>query len=249
MSGESGTSHTGNIHYYYICLSKRKRKKPCDTKAVHKQYLEDTVINATVKMLNTPDNISKIAKTILLIHEKETNNNSALRILTKKREEAVKASNNIIKAIEQGIITELTKTRMKELEREIMQYDFDIEQEKQKSYSYLTVEEIEVFLKSKVFDDPNDIKIRKLLINTFVREVILYPDKIIITYNFTDVITPHKITPETVNDTERQITSALSLHKGSYIFPDGAPTKKELLSTKSSFFVYPRRRLGISLNV
>ena len=29
-------------------------------------------------------------------------------------------------------------------------------------------------------------------------------------------------------------------------FPFPAPTKKELLSTKSSFFVYPSRRLGIS---
>ena len=224
MLGESGTSHTGDIHYYYVCLSKRRTKKHCETKSIHKQYLEDVIISATVKMLNTPENISKIAKTVFDIHEKETNDNNALKRLIRKREEAVKASNNLIKAIEQGIITEMTKTRLKELENEIVQYDFDIEQEKQKSYSYLTVEEIEAFLKSKVFDDPNDIKIRKLLVNTFVREVILYPDKIIITYNFTDVITPHKITPETVNDTERQITSALSHHKGSYILYDGAPT-------------------------
>ena len=223
MLGESGTSHTGDIHYYYVCLSKRRRKKPCDAKAVHKQHLEDVVINNTVKMLNTPENITTIAKVIFDIHEKETNDNNALKRLIRKREEAVKASNNLIKAIEQGIITEMTKARLKELENEIVQYDFDIEQEKQKSYSYLTVEEIEAFLKSKVFDDPNDIKIRKLLVNTFVREVILYPDKIIITYNFTDAISPQKHTPETVNDTERQITSALSLHKGSYIFPGGAP--------------------------
>ena len=223
MSGESGTSHTGDIHYYYLCLSKRKRKKPCETKAIHKQYLEDVVINSTIKMLKTPENISLIAKTILEIHEKETKCNSALRILVKKREEAFKASQNIIKAIEQGIITEMTKVRLKELEREIMQYDFDIEQEKQKSYSYLTIEEIEAYLKSMLFDDPSDIKIRKIIVNTFVREVILYPDKIIITYNFSDTPTPHKITPETTNETERQITSAFSHNKGSYIDPAGAP--------------------------
>ncbi|MBR2467158.1 MAG: hypothetical protein IKB38_09560, partial [Clostridia bacterium] len=106
---------------------------------------------------------------------------------------------------------------------EIMQYDFDIEQEKQKSYSYLTIEEIEAYLKSMLFDDPSDIKIRKIIVNTFVREVILYPDKIIITYNFSDTPTPHKITPETTNETERQITSAFSHNKGSYIDPAGAP--------------------------
>ena len=47
-----------------------------------------------------------------------------------------------------------------------------------------------------LFDDLSDIKIRKIIVNTFVREVILYPDKIIITYNFLDTPTPHKITPE-----------------------------------------------------
>ena len=106
-----------------------------------------------------------------------------------------------------------------------MQYDFDIEQEKQKSYSYLTIEEIEAYLKSMLFDDPSDIKIRKIIVNTFVREVILYSDKIIITYNFSDTPTPHKITPETTNETERQITAAFSHNKGSYIHPAGAPLK------------------------
>lgn len=102
------------------------------------------------------------------------------------------------------------------LESEIMQYDFDIDQERQRSYSYLSVEDIKDFLKSKVFENPSDIKIRKMLINTFVREVILYPDKIAITYNFTEPHTPNKITPESVSDTERQISSAFSPYVSSY---------------------------------
>ena len=80
-------------------------------KAVHKQYLEDLVVNATMEMLRTPDNLRRIAETIFKIHEKETSDNTTLRLLIKKREEAVKASNNLIKAIEQGIITEMTKNR------------------------------------------------------------------------------------------------------------------------------------------
>ncbi len=83
MSGESGTSHTGDIHYYYLCLTRRRRKKPCDMKAVHKQYLEDLVVNATVEMLKSPDNIRKIAETIYRIHERETNDNTMLKVLIK----------------------------------------------------------------------------------------------------------------------------------------------------------------------
>ena len=66
-----------------------------------------------------------------------------------------------------------------------------------------------------------------MLINTFVREVILYPDKIVITYNFTEPHMPNKITPESVSDTERQISSAFSLLSGSYILPGGAPNKEQ----------------------
>ncbi len=223
MIGESGTSKTGDIHYYYICLNHRQRKKPCDTKALRKQYLEDFVVNATVKMLKTGDNIKRIAEAIFKIHEKTTNDNTALKLLMKKREAAVKASNNMIKAIEQGIITEMTKNRLQELEQEILQYDFDIEREKQRNYAYLTVESITEFLENKVFSNTENIKIRKEIVNTFVREVILYSDKITITYNFTDVIDPHKVDSGTIDETTRQINTAFSVESSSLIYPSGAP--------------------------
>ena len=226
MSGESGTSRNGEAYYYYVCSAKRRKKKCCSTKPIRKQELEDTIIGTTMKMLNTPDNIEKIAKTILTIHEKETKDNTVLKLLVRKRETALKASNNLIKAIEQGIITDMTKARMKELEAEIKQYDFDIEQEKQKSYSYLSEDDIKAFLKSKVFDNPDDVKIRKQIVNTFIREVILYPDKIVITYNFTETVEPHKITPETIRKTERQITTAFSTNDSSCLFSTVPPTKR-----------------------
>ena len=64
-----------------------------------------------------------------------------------------------------------------------------------------------------MFDNPEDIKVRKVIVNTFVREVVLYDDKVIITYNFTDTYEPHDITPETITETERQINSAFLLCK------------------------------------
>ena len=49
-----------------------------------------------------------------------------MKLIEKKRAEAVKAQNNIVKAIEQGIITETTKSRLTELENLISQYDVEI---------------------------------------------------------------------------------------------------------------------------
>lgn len=67
-------------------------------------------------MLSSVNNIKKIAQSIYNVHKNETADNTALKLIEKKRAEAVKAQNNIVKAIEQGIITETTKSRLTELE-------------------------------------------------------------------------------------------------------------------------------------
>ena len=253
MGGESGTSHTGDIHYYYICLSRRKKRAKCATKAVSKQWLEDTVINATVRMLESTTVIHNIAQEIFNLHTKQVADNSTLKLIEQKRKEAVKAQNNIIKAIEQGIITEATKIRLTELDTLISQYDFDIGQEKTRNYTFLTVDQIEMFLSRFVFDNPSDIKIRKLIVNTFIREVVLYPDRVVITYNFTDSPDHIKFTKEHVVKTEKEIetadNTAFSSLKGSCIYDLGTPKKNNTnLDEKSRFVFFFIRNYGLRNN-
>lgn len=163
------------------------------------------------------------------MHKKETADNTALKLIEKKRAEAVKAQNNIVKAIEQGIITETTKSRLTELENLISQYDVEIIKEKARSYTYLTADNIEMYLSKFVFDNTDDIKVRKLIVNAFVREVILYDDEIVITYNFTDSPEHLKLTKEHVTKTEKEIETAdktaISSNKGSYKLCHTAPIK------------------------
>lgn len=226
MSGESGTGRNG-IHYYYLCLSKRRKKHLCALKPIRKQELEDTVINTTVAILKGGDNIHFIAENIYNFHKRCETDNTNLNSLIAKRVEAEKASRNIIKAIEMGIITEQTKQRLTELERQINQLDFDIDREKQRNYTYLTVEEIERFLHSKVFDNTEDIKARKLIVNTFIKEILLYENAIIITYYFSDNQERIKFTPEHFEDIEKQSRQetalAVNSKDGSYIFSARAP--------------------------
>ena len=54
------------------------------------------------------------------------------------------------------------------------------------SYTYLSVEQIETYFYKYVYEDAEDNAVRKMLVSTFVREVFLYPDKVVITFNFTD---------------------------------------------------------------
>lgn len=86
-----------------------------------------------------------------------------------------------------------------------------------------------MYLSKFVFKATDDIKVRKLIVNTFIREVILYDNEIVITYNFTDSHERLKITKEQVLKTEKEIetadSSAFSSLTGSYKLRPTAPVR------------------------
>ena len=230
MGGTSGTSHTGEAYYYYKCLSRNRKRCVCNCKPVKKQVIEDYVITATVNMLRRNSIISKIAETIVKTHEKLIMDNTGLQRLKAKRDEAKKSADNLVKAIEQGIITDFTKDRLASLQDEINKLEIEINKARQKTYAHITVEEVEKYLLSKVFEDPDDIKTRKLLVNTFIREVIWYGDHMVITYNFQEDIVPEKLTKSHIENDEKEIEEAVnapsSFSASSYLCDCSSPRKR-----------------------
>ena len=190
------------------------------------------MIQATMTMLHRNSIITKIAETIVKVHEKMIRDDSGLQILMKQRDDAKRAADNIIKAIEQGIIMDLTKDRLMDLQNQIDCYEIEINQAMQKTYAHLTVEEVEKFLLSKVFEDPDDIKVRKLLVNTFVREVIWYGDRLVITYNFQEYVVNERFSKSHVEELEKQVEeatrSASSFSLCSNKFRHSAPSHNSL---------------------
>ena len=59
MFGESGVSHTGKMYTYYKWAA-AKKKKTCDKKAVRKQWLEDLVVNETMKLVEDDASMNAI---------------------------------------------------------------------------------------------------------------------------------------------------------------------------------------------
>lgn len=111
----------------------------------------------------------------------------------------------------------MTKSRLQQLETELAEKDIEINKEKLKDYSLLSKEEIETFLRKQVFEDMKYIKIRKLIINTFVRQIYLYDDKITILFNFATPPDKPKLTIEENIQTAEQISSALKNTQSSCI--------------------------------
>ena len=112
MVGESGTSHTGAMHYYYKCGG-AKRRKGCNKKAVRKDWIERVVVCLTMQRVMDEEKISRLIDAILVMQEQEDTTTPALRSQLAETESAI---SNLLKAIEQGIFTPSTKQRLEDLE-------------------------------------------------------------------------------------------------------------------------------------
>ena len=79
MVGESGTSHTKEVHRYYKCVSV-KRHRGCDKKTVRKEWIENIVIEETKKLLDNHEIIEDFVNTAMKIINRE---NTVLPLLRK----------------------------------------------------------------------------------------------------------------------------------------------------------------------
>lgn len=82
-------------------------------------------------------------------------------------------------------------------------------------------------MRSFAIGDLSDIDARKALIHTFVREIVLYSDKIMITYNFSDRYDVCEITKDRIEEIEKQsVKTAFSFTVSSYKQNASAPSKR-----------------------
>lgn len=184
MVGDSGTSKTGATHFYYSCIEK-KRRHGCKKKSVKKDWIEKVITDVTINQVLTDENIKFIAEKAYEIHEKEREDKSEINALQNSLREVEKVINNIMNAIEQGIITPTTKDRLMEAEERKSAILASIAREEIQKPK-ITKEHIEFFLhdmKNKIY---NSTERTEIIIQTFVNAVYLYDDKMVITFNFTE---------------------------------------------------------------
>ena len=71
MFGESGVSHTGKMYTYYKCAA-AKKKKTCDKKAVRKRWLEDLIVNETMKLVEDDASMNAIVAKVMEMQNQES---------------------------------------------------------------------------------------------------------------------------------------------------------------------------------
>lgn len=177
----------------------------CDKKTVKKEWIEDIVVKHTHEMMIDDNVIEDIASIVFRNAKKE---NPAIQLLKQRLSETENALNNILRAIEEGIITPTTKQRMIELEQTRDEIKLKLIKEEMKKPT-ITKEGLVLWLRHIQSMSLETKEHKQRLIDIFVNAVYLYDDKLVITFNYK----------------EASKTVTLKEVNGSIIECSGAPNK------------------------
>ncbi len=176
ISAETGTSKGGKKIRYYKCLG-RKHNNGCTKSMVRKELLEDFVVNNIVKLLSEKEVKDKMISSLMRMQEELITDNADLQRLTKERKTTETQITNIMTAIENGGTSATAMKRLRELELKAAELEKAIAIQKAKTADRFTEEEMRAYYEQVLTLEP------QMLINSLVKQITLYDDKIIIQYN------------------------------------------------------------------
>lgn len=178
MCGESGTGRS-RVYHYYKCVN-AKNHKSCTKKTVKKDWIEDFVIKEAMKIVMDDKIIKTIVEKVMQLQAKE---NTTLPLYEKQLREVNLGIQNVLNAIQQGILTKSTKTRLEQLEQNKEDLEIKIANEKL-AKPVITAEFVSFFIHKFRKLDVTKLAHKKMLIDTFVNSVVLFDDKLLLTFNY-----------------------------------------------------------------
>ena len=182
MIGVSGTGENGTVHNYYQC-QKRHAEGRCEKKNVRRDFIEKLIARLTQDYILQDDTIEWIADSTMSF-QAMARRESGVAQLERDLADNRKVAKNIMAAIEQGIITETTKARLLEVEGTI--HDLERSLSIAKAASQPIERERVVFSLEQMREGNVGSKDhQKKLIDTFVKSVTLWDDRIQIDYYHT----------------------------------------------------------------
>lgn len=180
--GNSGTSKTKVVKYYYKCRS--RIEGTCkDSKIYRKHELEDLVFNGVIEKITNTKTFTGIAQRVVDLYNKEILVNTDL-LAAKKRLQGIESKlDNYSKAISMGIFNEKTQKDMNDLiyEKAVVEKEISIlEAVTERPIDISVIKEYMSKVLMVTYDSFED---RKLLFSKVIDEVLIKGNDIIITCN------------------------------------------------------------------
>lgn len=177
ISSETGTARNGETKYYYKCRGRKVQHNGCEQRIIRKELLEEYIINTIVGELSKTINVKFIVSKLLELQDKQIAANSTVSYLEKEKVKTEKALQNLISAIEQGIISKTTNKRLHELEQQQEDYERLLAIEKSKTAVKLSEDEIRSYYEAALKMEA------RMIVTCIIKQIVLYNDKIKIYLN------------------------------------------------------------------
>ena len=186
---ESATPRDGKTRYYYKCRGRKQRLNNCELATYRKELLEKLVIKSIINELKKPQKIDEITTYLLNLQDELIRVNPTLKTLDNQKKQIELAINNILSAIERGVVTNSTAKRLKDLESKQEEIDKELLLERSKTQVKTPESAIREFFVSGLKLEPI------MLVNYFIKEIILYDNEVKIYFN-----NPLKFCPDNSQD-------------------------------------------------
>lgn len=186
IHGHTGTSHTGKTYHYYKC--KNAVKHECSAKPIKKDELEDFVVKTAMDYILSPDIVKKTAERMVEYFNLLSNNGSEIKILEDMEKEIERKLKNCLNAVANGMANKSIADMISSLEEDKAKVEDSLLKARNKKRKQITVDQCYQFLISLAFLDISKERNKEILINSFIKKVYLYKDKIkIVFYPTNDV--------------------------------------------------------------
>lgn len=204
MIGESGRSRNGATYHYYACADKKK-KHTCRKKNERKDYIEQFIVEQTLKYILTPSRASRVAKAVVQEYKKEFSDSriddldKALKQMDRELDKLVDALVDAPKVAHKKIYE-----RMESLEAQKAELETEVARLRIAQKIQLTEEEVRSWLKTFCAGNPQDEEFRRRIIDVFINTIYLFDDRLIVFYNirggkqvtYTDLLASSELSPE-----------------------------------------------------
>ena len=164
----------------------RKKQNGCKKSNIQKDKLEQIVLDTVIKAISKPDVLDKLVQHLLDVQEKIAGKSTRLASLTKDKREIETSLDNIMKAVEMGVVNNTTQRRMNELETQLKNIEEQMLIERAKTTQLLSADTIRAYYQQAILQEP------KLLSNYLIKHMVLYDDRVEITLNSPQMGSPEK---------------------------------------------------------
>ena len=182
MIGVSGTSHTAAPHFYYTCKGRRADHGSCSKKNVRRDHMEQFIATALRDTMLTDEAVQALATAAIEYQSRYITNNK-LESLKNQLADVNRSLNNLVNAIEAGIFSATTQSRLAELETQKRDLGRLIAAAEAEAEEALTREEIVATLELFQHGDVSDKDYQEALIDTFLVAAYVYDDRVKFIFN------------------------------------------------------------------